>query len=117
MTDTPIRCAHLALALNISERALNMHLLRGNLPQPDARGLSGVKLWRLSTIRAWNPAVAADIEQILAIPAFAPRPQRRCNTPLLPRWNRTAANRPPLALATLLTARCMKLITTATNPA
>ena len=78
-----VRAAHLMLVLNLSERSLNPHLRRGTIPQPDGRGLGGLKLWKLETIRAWSPAVAADIEQLLAIPAFAPRPQRRCNTPLL----------------------------------
>lgn len=81
--DLVIRPAHWALVLNLSERALNLYLKKGAIPQPDGRGLSGMNLWKLSTIRAWNPAVADQIEQLLAIPAFAPRPQRRCNTPLL----------------------------------
>lgn len=81
--DLVVRPAHLALVLNLSERALNIHIDKGHIPEHEARGLSGLKLWRLSTIRAWNPAVADAIEQLLSIPAFAPRPQRHCKTPLL----------------------------------
>lgn len=81
--DLVVRPAHLSLSLNLSERALNMHIAKGHIPAHEARGLSGLKLWRLSTIRAWNPAIAADIEALLSLPAFAPRPQRVCSTPLL----------------------------------
>lgn len=78
-----VRPAHLQLALNLSDRALAAHILKGHIPKPDGRGQGSLKLWTLKTIRAWNPAIAADIEQLLAIPAFAPRPQRHCNTPLI----------------------------------
>lgn len=81
--DLVVRPEHLMLALNMSGRAFLAHFIKGDIPQPDGRGLAGLKLWRLSTIRAWNPDIADSIEQLLSIPAFAPRPQRRRNTPLL----------------------------------
>ena len=81
--DLVVRPEHLMLALNLSGRAFLAHFIKGDIPQPDGRGLGRLKLWRISTIRAWNPTVAADIESLLALPAFAPRPQRRRNTPLL----------------------------------
>ncbi|MDQ5909015.1 MAG: hypothetical protein QG599_1109 [Pseudomonadota bacterium] len=81
--DLIVRPAHLQLALNLSDRALTAHILKGNVPHPDAKGHGGLKLWRIDTIRAWNPAIADSIETLLALPAFAPRPQRQCNTPLL----------------------------------
>ncbi len=81
--DLVVRPAHLALVLNLSERALNIHIAKGHIPQHEGRGLGGLKLWRLSTIRAWNPDVAAAVEVLLTHPLFAPRPQRHCKTPLL----------------------------------
>ena len=70
----PVRPAHIALALDCSEATLIQHLRSGKIPQPDARGQGCLKLWKVETIRAWNPAVADAVEQILALPAFAPRP-------------------------------------------
>lgn len=81
--DLVVRPEHLMLALNMAGRAFHAHSIKGDIPQPDGRGLGRLKLWRISTIRAWNPDIADSIEQLLSIPAFAPRPQRRCNTPLL----------------------------------
>ena len=79
--DLIVRPAHLQLALNLSDRTLTAQILKGNIPHPDGRGHAGLKLWRIATIRAWNPAIADSIEALLTIPAFTPRPQRLCNTP------------------------------------
>lgn len=81
--DLIVRPAHLQLALNLSDRALSAHILKGNIPRPDGKGHGGLKLWRIDTIRAWNPAIADSIEALLAMPAFGPRPQRYSNTPFL----------------------------------
>mgnify|MGYP003375204805 CR=1 FL=1 len=81
--DLIVRPAHLMLALNLSDRALSAHILKGNIPRPDGKGHGGLKLWRLATIQAWNPAIGGQIAELLAHPAFAPRPQRYSNTPLL----------------------------------
>jgi hypothetical protein len=69
-----IRPAHLTLALHCSEALIARHIAAGNIPRPDARGLGNVKLWKRSTIRAWNPTIADAIDDLLKHPAFAPRP-------------------------------------------
>lgn len=68
--DPLLRPAHLALALGLGEGAVINHIRDGRIPQPDLRGRCALKLWRLSTIRAWNPTVAAAIEPLLKNPAF-----------------------------------------------
>lgn len=75
-TDLVVRPAHLELALNISNTTLVVYIRKGDIPPPDGRSYGNVKLWRLETIRAWNPGVAAAIEHLLSIPAFAPRVKR-----------------------------------------
>jgi len=74
--DLVVRPTHLQLALNCSDRTMGLYLQKGHIPPPDGRSMAGLKLWKLSTIRAWNPAIARDIERLLALPTFAPRPQR-----------------------------------------
>ena len=81
--DLVVRPVYLQLALNCSDRTMALYLQKGHIPPPDGRGNAGLKLWKLSTIRAWNPELARDIERLLALPAFKPRPQRVCSTPLL----------------------------------
>lgn len=81
--DLVVRPAHLMLALGCESRTLSVKLSNGEIPQPDARKECGLKLWKLATIRAWNPALAADLEQLLAIPSFASRPSRRIRSRLL----------------------------------
>jgi len=67
-----IRPAHLSLALHCGEKVICNHIAKGNIPHPDARGLGNVKLWKRSTIRAWNPTIADAIDDLLKHPAFAP---------------------------------------------
>jgi len=67
-----IRTAHLTLTLRCSENTLGKHINAGNVPRPDARGIGNQKLWKRSTIRAWNPQIADAIDDLLAHPAFAP---------------------------------------------
>ena len=67
-----VRPAHLMLVLNCESRSLQMKIKAGQVPPPDGRGSGALKLWRLSTIRNWNPAIAADVEALLSLPAFAP---------------------------------------------
>ena len=69
-----IRPAHLTLTLRCSEHTLIKHINAGNVPRPDARGLGNVKLWKRSTIRAWNPTIADAIDDLLKHPAFASAP-------------------------------------------
>ena len=66
-----IRPAHLTLTLRCSEHTLIKHINAGTVPRPDARGLGNVKLWKRSTIRAWNPTIADAIDDLLKHPAFA----------------------------------------------
>ena len=75
-TDLVVRREHLLLALNLAQPTSLGWQLRGLIPPNDGKGPSQLKLWRLSSIRAWNPAVADDIELLLSIPAFSPRPVR-----------------------------------------
>lgn len=72
--DLVVRPTHLMLALHIGDRTLVAHIAKGNIPQPDGRGHAGLKLWKLATIRAWNPAIADAIDDLLQHPAFAPLP-------------------------------------------
>ena len=69
-----IRPAMLCLALRCSEASLLKNIVAGHVPRPDARGQGNVKLWKRSTIRQWNPTIANAIDDLLAHPAFAPRP-------------------------------------------
>ena len=67
-----IRPAHLTLTLRCSEHTLIKYVKEGNVPPPDARGLGNQKLWKRSTIRAWNADVADAVDDLLQRPAFAP---------------------------------------------
>ena len=49
----------LACVLNCSSATLNKRIAAGLIPQPDTRAAGNVKLWKLSTLRAWHPAIAA----------------------------------------------------------
>lgn len=42
----------------------------GKMPKPDSRSRKG-NGWRLSTIRFWNPALAAKIERGLKLKVFS----------------------------------------------
>jgi hypothetical protein len=72
--DLVVRPAPLQLALHVGDRTLVAHIAKGNIPQPDGRGHAGLKLWKLATIRAWNPMIADAIADLLQHPAFTPRP-------------------------------------------
>ncbi len=67
-----IRPSHLALVLGCSEQTINTYIAKGKLPKPDGRGLGGLKLWALETIRAWNPSVGKAVLELFANPAFSP---------------------------------------------
>ena len=81
--DNRVRQAHLCLALNLSNRSLLNHVLAGNIPRPDDIGPGKLRLWKLATIRAWNPAVADTVEMLLQHPALDSRTVRTRTTPLL----------------------------------
>ena len=66
--DLPIVTVnHLTAALGCSTGSINKYLLLGQIPQPDARGQSNAKLWRLSTIRAWRPDVAEIVSELIRL--------------------------------------------------
>ena len=66
--DLPVVAAHhLTAALACSPGSLNKALLLGKIPQPDVRGRSNAKLWRLSTIRAWRPDVADIVAELIVL--------------------------------------------------
>lgn len=61
--DPSVTISTLAAALNVSDHRITVRYLRGDLPAPDSsvrtsRNSKGTRAWRLSTIRAWNPAIA-----------------------------------------------------------
>jgi predicted DNA-binding transcriptional regulator AlpA len=60
MTDT-IRIETLAAVMAVSHDTLDRRIARGEIPSPDYRSRAGIG-WRLSSIYAWNPAVAGRIE-------------------------------------------------------
>lgn len=65
-----IATAHIALVLGCGEPTVRNLIRAGKLPQPTQRGYGGRKEWKLSTLRAWNPAVADAIESLLKHPAL-----------------------------------------------
>ncbi len=69
-SDPLVRVCHLACVMGISDATFDNALKNGRVPKPDARGVGNGKAWRLSTIRAWNPAIADAVEVILTHPAF-----------------------------------------------
>ena len=69
-TDPAVTVTIVATALNRSEKTLTLAYLAGELPPPDStirdsRNRARIRGWRLSTIRAWNPAVADRCAAIL----------------------------------------------------
>ena len=69
-TDPAVTVAALATATFRSEKTLTVAYMAGELPPPDstirdARNRAKIRAWRLSTIRAWNPEVAARCQAIL----------------------------------------------------
>lgn len=70
--DPMVRSYYLAVALGISEATIKRFIRERTLPQPDIKGgLGASKYWKLSTIRAWNPAVGHTIAELLKIKTLA----------------------------------------------
>ncbi|MBK9156818.1 MAG: hypothetical protein IPM11_01585 [Micropruina sp.] len=69
-TDPLVRPAHLALLTGYGEITLNKLVKAGKLPPHDLRGAGQVRLWKLSTLRSWNPAMADSLESLLKHPAL-----------------------------------------------
>ena len=60
----------IAACSGLSHDTLQRRIHRGDMPPPDSRTHKGLS-WRLSTIRAWNPQVAARIERGITTEIFA----------------------------------------------
>lgn len=76
MSDDPnVRVHILSAALNVGEHALELQVRLGKLPPytivRHERGR--YRAWRLSTIRAWNPAVADRCAALLRALETIPR--------------------------------------------
>lgn len=68
--DPPVRLEHLAAAANLSLQALRKARRSGKVPQPDSfispRACGPVaRAYKLSTIRAWDPAIAERCARML----------------------------------------------------
>lgn len=63
----------LAATSGLGYDTLQRRFARGKIPAPDFREKRRLG-WRLSTIRKWNPQVAARIERGIAAEIFAFRP-------------------------------------------
>lgn len=69
-SDPAVTVTIVATALNRSEKTLTLAYMAGELPPPDStvrdsRNRARIRGWRLSTIHAWNPAVAMRCAAIL----------------------------------------------------
>ena len=63
-TDPAVSVTVLSAAMGLSERTLTCSYMAGKSPWPDSiirdtRNRASIRGWRLSTLRAWNPTVAA----------------------------------------------------------
>ena len=70
-----VNAMHLAAATGCSVATLNNRISTGQFPPCDARGRGNAKLWRLSTLNAWRPDVAAAAAELVArkpIPLYRP---------------------------------------------
>lgn len=71
MPDHAVKVEALAAVLGISTDTLKRRLLCGEFPPADFKPYRRGAGWRLSTLRAWNPQVAAKIERGLLHEVFA----------------------------------------------
>ena len=69
--DPICRAYHLSTVLGINDRSLTLAITKGKIPRPDVEGGRGhSRFWKLSSLRAWSPAVADAIGALLNTPAF-----------------------------------------------
>lgn len=70
MYDPLIRIEIVAVVLGKSYESVNRMIRMGRMPpkEPD----DGLRGWRLSTLRGWNPPVAERIENLLKTPYLPP---------------------------------------------
>ena len=59
------RTYHLQIVLGVCETALLRQVKIGSLPKPDIGGTRRVIQWRLSSLRRFNPALAAKVARVL----------------------------------------------------
>jgi hypothetical protein len=73
MPEATVNLEVLAATSGIGYDTLQRRFASGKIPAPDFREKRRLG-WRLSTIRSWNPQVAARIERGLTDEIFAFRP-------------------------------------------
>ena len=56
--DPPVPTPVLACVLACSSATLSKRITAGQVPPPDSRANGNLKLWKLSTLRRWNPDAA-----------------------------------------------------------
>ncbi len=74
MPDPAVKIEVIAAVEGVSHGTMSRMLARGQLPPPDFQANRRAVGWRLTTLRRWNPQLAAKIERGLAdeIFPFAP---------------------------------------------
>lgn len=65
--DPMIRIELLAATLGVSREYISREMVAGRIPRHDATS-GKIRGWRLSTIAAWNPRLARNIEGLLNTP-------------------------------------------------
>ena len=64
MPDPAVKIEALAAALGVSTNLISRRVKNGTLPAPDAAlWLKRPTSWRLSTLKAWRPDIAARLER------------------------------------------------------
>ena len=63
--DPMVESTALIAVLGVKRRQLTRRVDAGKMPPFDARGNGNGKLWKLSTIRAWNPDVADKVVALM----------------------------------------------------
>lgn len=76
-SDPPVSIAIVSAATFRSEKTLTLAYLAGELPHPDSVmrdccNRRKIRAWRLSTIRTWNPTVAARCQAVIDALETAP---------------------------------------------
>ena len=72
-----VRLETLAVACNVALNTIRRARLEGHIPAPDAvyktlKSGQPARAWKLSTIRAWNPAIAARCQRLIHDPEPLP---------------------------------------------
>ena len=68
--DPLVRAHIVQFALGVSELSLRNMVAQGRLPKPAVTGPGRYRLWRLSQLRAANPALADSVELLLKLPFY-----------------------------------------------